>query len=257
MSKSGDMNFAVGRNYQQGKRNTGRSSFNGASGFRRRMGFSKRRSIVPFMNLKVMDAAVGRGLKKRLIQEGEQKVIETAVTDGAVSLTNVLNLLNGIQLGSTTGTRVGSKVRITKIQVLGDLRLSTTATNGLDRGKMTLFIDKQTNGAAPLYSTDTDLSSLYTPANYPFFKTNAYEDAFYIIKELDWILEANYSGQQNAFVFKWDIPINRVVKYNSGNAGTVADIVSNAVYFAYRGSIAAGAAASGISFRARVWYTDS
>lgn len=256
MPGMGDYNFAAGNNFQQGKRKRGFNPSMRASKLSRRL-FYKGRPAAARVTPMVIDKAIGRSLKKRLIQEPEQKVHEVQITDGAVSTTNVINLLNGLQLGDTVATRTGNKVRITKIQILGDIRLSTTATNGLDRGKLTLYIDKQTNGAAGLYSTDTDASSLYTPAAYPFFKTNAWQDAYYIIKELDWVLDANYGGQQNAFTFKWDVPIDRLIKYNSGNAGTVADIVTNAFYLGYRGSIAAGAAASGITFRSRIYFTDS
>lgn len=256
MSKSGDMNFQFGRNNQQGKRKRGFNPSMAASKLSRRLFFKGRKAPFRFTPMDI-DKQVGKSLKNRLIQMPEQKVHEVQVTEGAVSTTNVINLLNGLQTGDTAAIRTGGKVRITKIQVLGDIRLSTTATNGTDRGKLTLYIDKQTNGAAGLYSTDTDASSLYTPASYPFFKTNAWQDAYYVIRELDWVLDANYSGQQNTFNFKWDVPIDRIIHYNSGNAGTVADIVTNAFYLGYRGSIAAGAAASGITFRSRIYYTDS
>lgn len=255
MSKSGDMNFAFGRDSQQGKRKRGRNPSMAASKLSRKL-FGKRPAVA--VSNMVVDTAVGKALKKRMIQEPEQKFVEVQITDGAVSTTNVINLINGLVLGDTEATRTGEKVRITKIQILGDIRLSTTAVNGLDRGKLTLFIDKQANATAPGYSSDAgNVSALYTPAAYPFFKNAGYGDAYYIIKEVDWVLEANYSGQQNAFVFKWDIPIDRLVRFNGNNAGTAADIVTNAIYLGYRGVTAAGANASGITFRSRVWYTDS
>lgn len=254
-----------GTNATMGKRKI-RAYDNGAGRkFARTMGFSRRSAGAPrSISLRVVDKAVGKALKKRSIVTPEQKYTDLISTGGAVSTTAVVSHLTGLNLGTTDNTRIGCKITVTKIEFNAFIQLSASAGGGIDAGKIALFIDKTTIGVAPIFS---NLASADTLAPYNnnggsvLIKAANADENFYIIKEWDFSLDANAgvaaAWQADIVRFKCSIPIKRVIRYNNGNAGTVADVISGGFFLGYVGSQAPGATQSSIQYFVRVWYTDS
>lgn len=75
-------------------------------------------------------------------------------------------------------------------------------------------------------------------------------DKFYVINAT----AEPFTGKVHHIYMKLKRPL--MVEYNAGNAGTVADIVSNSLYFVSVGSNAAGATAGDVSGNIRIRYTD-
>lgn len=226
--------------------------------------FFKGARTTPQMSAIVFDKAVGRALKKRMINPPEQKYVEFISTGVSVSSTETLVLLNGISLGSTDNSRIGQRIRVTKIEFNGFMSLNPAASGGSDTGKVSLFIDKQVNGGVCQFAVaiNSDVGAPYTDnGNSMMLKNAAHEDAFYIIKDWDYTLDANagVSGAWQADImrFKCEVPINRVVTYDNSNAGTVADIITNAIYLGFEGAhTSGGGGTSTLAYIARVWFTD-
>lgn len=254
----------TGSNSQLGKRKIRAYSNGAASKFARTMGFKRRHVSVPRIIPMNIDKAVGKALKKRSIATPEQKYVDTLSTGASLSTTQAVVLLNGLILGTTDNTRIGTKITVTKIEMNGLAQLSATAGGGLDAGKVALFIDRQVGSAAPAFSNLASADT-FAPYNHNgasvLIKSGNMDDEFYIIKEWDYSLDARAgvagAWQGDVVRFKAEIPIRRVVHYNNGNAGTVADIISNAFYLGYIGSQAAGATATSLQYFIRIWYTDS
>lgn len=257
-------NNYTGSNARQGKRKrTSGPREMLVSRLSRKLFFKGPRPAVPQMSSMVFDKAVGRALKARMITPPEQKFRDTISTDAIISTTETVVLLNGLVLGTTDETRVGTKIRVTKVELNGFIQLSGVAGGGLDVGKISLFVHKQVNGATTAFSV---LGTSATPAPYNdngnavCLKNGNNADDYYIIKDWDYSLDSN-AGVSGAWQFdtlriKCEVPINRVVVFNNGNAGTVADIISNAFYLGTLGSHVAGASQTSFQYFARVWYTD-
>lgn len=248
------------RTYGSAKRKRTGDRSNFASKLSRRL-FSKG---VSAPSAAVMDRAVGKALKKRYIQGPEQKYIEKISTGIDVSSTATVFLLNNLALGTTDNSRVGSKVRITKVELCAFMSLNPAASGGSDAGKLSLFIQKQVNGLAPGFASavDSDTNAPYVSnGNSMMLKNATFEDQYYIIKDWDFALDANagVSGAWQADIirFKCEVPVNRVVEYDNSNADTVADILKNAVYLGWKGAhTAGGGGTTTLQFIARVFYTD-
>lgn len=212
-----------------------------------------------------LDKAIGQALKKRHINSPEQKYVEFISTGVSVSATETLVLLNGISLGTTDNSRIGERIRVTKIEFNAFMSLNPAASGGSDVGKLSLFIDKQVNGSATEFTTaiNSDVPAPYTDTgNSICLKNAAFEDSYYIIKDWDWTLDANagVSGAWQADImrFKCEVPINRIVRYDNSNAGNITDIITNAIYLGFIGAhTAGGGGTSTLAYFARVWYTDA
>lgn len=218
------------------------------------------------MTVQSFDKMFSKALKTRHISTPEQKYKEVEFS-GTISTTSAITLVNGMAQGDANGTRDGLKIIITKIEFEAQLIMSSTAVSGFDRGKVSIFIDKQANGAAPIFSSivGSALLAPYTNSTgaTPLLKNGQFDDQFYIIKDWDYVLDANAFNdaagvwQRDAMHLKYNKPLRRVIEYNLGNAGTVADIVSNAIYIGGLGGQAAGATATSFSYLVRIWYTDA
>lgn len=236
-----------------------------ASALSRNLFFNKGPQGAP-MTVQSFDKMFSRSLARRHISTPEQKYKEVEVST-TVSTTQALSLINGMVQGDTNATRDGLKIVITKLEFECQLIMSETATGGFDRGKISLFIDKNANGAAPLFSTITGSAVIAPYTNStgftPLLKNGQFDDQFYIIKDWDYVLDANsFNGpatvwQRDTVHLKYNKPLRRVIEYNLGNAGTVADIVTNAMYVGRIGGQAAGATATSMAFLVRIWYTDA
>lgn len=177
----------------------------------------------------------------------EVKAVDSSVNLAANS-TGAILLLNGIVPGTALDERVGRQVLMTKLKL--DLRMSVTAATGVDQvHRFLVVLDKQTNGAA-LAVTD-----VLNTVN-PYSQVNLSNQARFTIL-LDRVQYLNASGEAGSgAVFRGSIGVHEVVQYNSGVAGTVADISTNSLYLISVGQEAAGATAGLLYGTARLRYKD-
>lgn len=181
---------------------------------------------------------------------GELKFIDTADAYN-VNTTGTLTLLNGLSLGNTSSTRIGQKVTVKSLEV--KYRAAVVATTGLDQTHRMLFVlDRQPNGAA------LTLAEVLSPTNTEGLRNLASPRRFKFLIDYRFDLSAaTESGSTKAgklwYVFKKPL----VIEYNSGNAGTVADISSGSIYMVLLGSNVAGNTAGTAAVVTRIRYFDN
>lgn len=259
-----------GSNVGQGKRKRTVSGFAGRDGYAsklsRKLFYQKGPVGAPLLNSKTIDKFVARSLRTRMIQSPEQKYAEVVGTGVALNTTTVVVLMSGMVQGDGPTNRTGNKVHVTKVEFAAYLVLSPDAVTGSDNGKIALFIYKQPNAVAPVFTAvpNSPNNAVYNSngtSSYPLLKNALQEDQFYIIKEWDFTLDANAGvvgdWQGDGQVFKCHVPVSRIIEYNAGSAGNITDCVKNAFYLGYVGTQAAGAAQSLMTYYTRIWYTDA
>lgn len=136
----------------------------------------------------------------------------SGTTNNVASIWNALVLLNGLVPGTGGSQRIGREIRMYLLKLMVD-------NNSVARGRHVLVYDKNSNGAAP---SITDIFQTNTFDSYFNF---SYRDRFAVI--FDYVLPFN-GGDAHV---EEDIELNLETFYNSGSAGTIADISSGALYY--------------------------
>lgn len=186
----------------------------------------------------------------------EIKNVDTNFLDVQPSSTGAVTLLNGMTQGTTTVTRIGQKIEMTACQIKLAYSSATTAsvtTAPMDLLQVSLVYDKQANGAAPAWS---DIFTDSTAINAPCGARNVNNlDRFVVLKTFHVCLAG---AGPNAEYIEHYVSMKHDVRYNTGTAGTVADIQTGALYLAYsNGNAIAGVANSGkIVANIRVSFKD-
>jgi hypothetical protein len=167
---------------------------------------------------------------------------------GVVSdTTGGVQLLNGIALGTALDQRLGREVRCGLLR--GNLLSYVTAATGVDQIHRILLVwDKQPNGAALAILDVLDATTVYAQQNI------ANTSRFKILWDVFHALNASAEpGSLKAI--EVSIPIKKVAIYNSGGAGTVADIATGSLYLISLGNIAPGATAGGVAGTLRLTFS--
>jgi hypothetical protein len=176
----------------------------------------------------------------------ELKALDTAVV-AAVDTTGAIQLLNGIEPGTALNQRVGRQITMVKLQY--HLQSIVTAATGIDQfHRLLVVLDKQPNGVALAINSvlDGGSTSQYNLSNQHRFVI-LYDKRFYL----------NASGEAGSgIVLDGTIGLSAVVQYNSGIAGTVADIATNSLYLIALGNVVAGATAGSLAGSVRLRYYD-
>lgn len=188
--------------------------------------------------------------RKSYPASAELKYVDTTLSSGTTrcDTTGDLILLNGTIHGDDVLDRVGRKFTMRSLEC--HLWAKVTASTGVDQvQRVMVVLDKQANGAAPII-TDVLVSAA------PNAMKNLNNAArFTILHDEFYHLNASAEADsQKAWKFyqRFIIP----VQFNSGNAGTVADINSGSLYFICLGSEVRGNTAGDINGRVRVRFTD-
>lgn len=180
----------------------------------------------------------------------ELKSVDTANSPMAINTTGAIALLNGISRGDDINEREGRKVIVTQIQMRATAQ-ATAATGTPHTCRFLIVTDRQCNGTALTIANVLDsvsTASHYNLANRERFKILA-DNVFTIGASAD------YWGRK-AVVLK--IPgLSIPVTFGSGNAGTVADIMTNSIYILGMGSNAVGGTAGELYLKVRIRYYDA
>lgn len=189
----------------------------------------------------------------------EKKTIDGTGTI-QVNTTGSFTLLNGCIQGTDYTQRIGRKLVNNSLYIRG--YTVTEATNasspvvvsvGAQMVRMIIFADMQPNGMVPVVG---DLLNQATPQS-QLNLTN--RDRFKIYCDKQWCFDpfmlsatagASYaSGSRQIYPIKKYKKLNMETVFNSGNAGTIGDIASGALYMFWIGNLGAG---SGIDANAVV-----
>lgn len=176
----------------------------------------------------------------------ESKVVDVnpalAATNGGAIL-----LLNGVQPGTALNQRVGRQIQMRSLKY--HLTAAVTSATGVDQIHRVLIVrDAQPNGAALAVADvlDGGQSSQVNISNQMRF-TILFDERFYL----------NASGEpDSARLIDGSIGMNTIVQYNTGVAGTVADIATNSLYMIVFGSEAAGVTAGTVAGTVRLKFYD-
>lgn len=178
----------------------------------------------------------------------ERKNIDTSVTAYSCPLTSsygTVTLLNGTVRGTNVGERIGRKILMKSVFI----RLNSIAnSNNASQVRYIIAYDRQTLGATPSSASILDIANFTGMANL----SNAER---YVIL-CDEITDSRQSNSVN-------ISSKRFIKCNletmySGNAGTVADINTGALWFmAANNSDQTTGATNTVDFTVRIRYIDN
>lgn len=161
-----------------------------------------------------------------------------------------VQLLNGLVPGNGASQRIGQNIAIRSIEFR--LLSYVTAGTGIDQvHRYAIVVDRQCNATAMTGASYLNSATIYGMRlleNRKRYKT-VMDKARYL----------NATAEPNsAFYYHKYIKFRRPIttEYNTGNAGTVADIVSNSLYLYMIGSSAPGVTAGTVGGYVRIRYTD-
>jgi len=159
-------------------------------------------------------------------------------------------LLNGLIPGSTATTRIGRKV-ILKSLLMRYRGITATTSVGGCPVRMLMVYDKQANGVAPVLGDVLRANATYTS------QSNLNNRNRFVIL-FDRTVQLNASGESGSSrVINVRVNLrNKLVTFNGGTAGTVADISTGSIYIFSVGSVAPGATAGSTDGTARVRFTE-
>jgi hypothetical protein len=173
--------------------------------------------------------------------------VTTVAAAQACDTTGALNLLNGVVPGTAVNERLGRAIELESLEL--HLQDTVTGGTGVDQFHRILIVaDRQPNGAALAITDVLDSVSVVSPINL------ANRARFTILwDEFHHLNATAEAGSQKAFYLSKSMKNLRVI-FNSGVAGTIADIATNSVYILTIGSVGAGATAGSCTYRARIYY---
>jgi len=189
-----------------------------------------------------------RGLN---LAKGEFKAIDHSNTSDC-NTTGTLALLNGIARGDDINERTGREVTLRSIEL--HVRCLATATTGLDQThRVMLVYDRQTNAAALTFAQVLTATDTVAPRNLENRKR------FKILMDRRVNLAGNLAaapqgGSECSFDFYRRL--RHPMTFNSGDAGTVADITTGSIYILFVGTVAPGAGAGSVNYYSRCRYED-
>jgi len=231
-----------------------RTKTKGTSSKRQKRDYSPKRSS---------SRSLGRPLSSNtntsLFQKGggvEKKWLDTSVTMVVTGVgTATVTLLNGLSQGTTSNTRIGSRIEVKNVQFKYNFQGGDSAT-GITPIRVKIVYDKESNGAAPL-ATDIMASDAIDGLN----NLNT-AGRFITMFDQTWQPNAGASygvsaGSSQAQLLEGYVKCNLPTKYNGGNAGTVADISSGSIYvLCWTNGVTFGGAGLDNAARFRIRYTD-
>lgn len=167
-----------------------------------------------------------------------------------VNTATALTLLNGLVPGTGATQRIGQKIVIKSIEIR--VRVQVDPNGGVRQlVRWMVVMDRQANGAAPTLAQILNVNTPYGLRNLENRKRFKI-----ILDNVKYLAPLNQEGDGCYYhvYFKFRKPL--IVEYNAGNAGTVADIVSNSLYMFSVGDQAAGNGDAVLASYCRLRYTD-
>jgi len=140
----------------------------------------------------------------------------------------IITLLNGLSQGDTDANRDGDIVLWTNLKI----RMLFN-TSGSAMYKVQIIRQKKARGAAPTL-LEMFGSATPSPINYPQMTSQDFYTHFEILYNRELNITSNYSAQTVHTLCEIDLAPDMRTDYSLGNAGTAADIDTNALYLVIR-----------------------
>jgi len=180
-----------------------------------------RRSSITYSQIGAKVLSDVRALKRLL--NVEDKYSDVIANAQNVPNTPTYVLLNGLSLGTSAITRNGQSIRCADLQFNCTITISSAASASFVR--LVLLQDTQPNASVPgaddVYVDTTNVRSM---------RTVGYNTRFRIIlDELVSLTAVNLTSYAMTRLF----PLSFHVEFNTGNAGTIADITKGSLYLLY------------------------
>jgi hypothetical protein len=219
-------------------------------------------------------AAFSLGRPQRAIavyqSTGELKGVDTDISINPVLATTTTNggitVLNLVQQGSGSWNRVGRKIHMKSIRLIGSMALTTTGTAAIQNNlaRMILVYDKQPTGVLPTFNAifgrtdqngDDTLSNFQDPPRYDNM------GRFRVIQEWDYDMPVRPNPNGGNVVKHFDHYVKlglETVFSGQSSPMTIADISSGALYLITRAGINTATIFANIqsTSMARLRYTD-
>ncbi len=185
-----------------------------------------------------------RGLN---LAEGEFKAVDV-VGSGTISQTPTVVLLNGIARGDDIGERTGREVDLRSIQA----SITLNTGNVAQQHRVVIVYDRQTNASA------ATMAQVLNAVNIRAARNLENRKRFSILFDKTYILTAAAIGTSNTKHINWYRHLRHPETFNSGDAGTVADITTGSIYLMVYGTVAPGGGADNGSMDSftRIRYLD-
>jgi len=182
--------------------------------------------------------------------EGDYKVKDIHLTGtDYLTVTVQTTLLNGIARGDDDGQRNAREIYMKDVGIQG-YALNRIASPARTLGRILLVYDRQCNGAALTLAQligDAPPTHINTMFQYTLRENRR---RFVVLK--DWRVNIGVTGTFEAYsLIDWKVDLNLPVEYNSGDAGTVADITTGSLYLVSFGSGVANSASFDLYVRLR------
>lgn len=180
-------------------------------------------------------------------KEGEFKSIDTQPFLPLNSV-GAATLLNQCVRGDDIGDRTGREIIMKSIE-LSCFTIPVAASPG-SSGRFIVVYDRQSNGVAPTWAMVVGAPSTTN------FKNLDNRKRFKILFDKTIIMSDVGQSESHNF-FTWYRRLRHPVTYNAGNAGTIADINTGALYLLTYGSTGIAANPHNCWINARVRFLDS
>lgn len=184
----------------------------------------------------------------------------TAVTQ--LPDTGVINLLNGLSLGTSVTTRIGQKIVVKSIQLRINFTgapFSQTPTVAASKARCMIVWDNQPNTQLPVLSDILENTTAGTGIVSPQF--TGYISRFRILYDkvfnLTNLTAANAPTNIITDFEKWYLKTNLLVSYSDTNNGDINDIITGALLIVLVGPSATAANYPSAEYFVRLRYVDN
>nr|QXP07673.1 MAG: putative capsid protein [Arizlama virus] len=198
--------------------------------------------------------SASRGLQ---LQKGEFKSVDVQLS-GDCNTTGSVLLVNGIARGDEIFERTGRQIVMKSVELRWQVA-STTTTGIAQTCRIMLVYDRQANGAAPtilnVIRGAADGFLPHQPRNLENRRrfTILYDRTFVVGPQGT---STTALGVAPIVADKFYRKLNHPVEFNSGDAGTIADITTGSLYVLTIGNVAAGDTDALMNAVCRVRYQD-
>lgn len=119
------------------------------------------------------------------------------VTAGSLATTSGVTLLNAVAEGTDEFQRIGKKVSHKQLELSINIQNAGTGLSGWDAGFWGIVLDRQPNGAVPLFSDIFDVGSgslTFANAGIAMRNTTTFQDRFVILKRCEYGIGSSNNG---------------------------------------------------------------
>lgn len=210
-------------------------------------------------------------IKPSVFSRTEKKAVDVSTTVIEFNTTGAKVLLNGTIPGNGIQNRLGRKIRMSSVQIQGMI-IDTAGYAGVEEFcHLMLVYDSQCNGAAFAiadFMQSCDVAGTLTSGTSFDFVNMSNSERFKVLRHQRMHFTKSAAGTQavsrdtSDYLYgtsvDWFVKLkNMPVQYNTGTAGTIADLQTGALYLVtLSNAVTATSANHQLAFGARVRFTD-